>query len=205
MAEEFVIDDKTSEGSGSSNIIIRDLKDFIQDDCEVTKFELSPDEKYIDVEVVNPAGKRASKRLYLPKDKSEYQGNDKKTPEQQYESAKDTFFKSLANFVRRYKGKDYKVSGRSFVEITKAIQTAATPLLSSKKVRVLLELRKSDKGIFTNIGSFSPFEDMDTVTSFRINDTQKNLLAEKNAYKPDSDGVEMTETATAPVDTAEMF
>lgn len=182
MAEMFGFDETTSEGTGGKNIVVKEEGDFIQDNCTVTKFELSTDEKYIDVEIENANGKTSNKRIYLPKATSEYT-----TPEK-YKKAVEVFGGALANISRRYKGEAYKASGSTAIEVTKKVITDIKPLLARVPVRVKLELREGPTGgIFTNIASFGPFEDMNKKSAFVINNDQKLLLAKKNAYKPDAE------------------
>lgn len=62
---------------------------------------------------------------------------------------------------------------------------AITPKLNNVTLFCAMELNKGDKGIFTNVGSFSPFSL--TGEDITIMSKQKDLLKEKLAYKPDAD------------------
>lgn len=173
----FVIDENTSEGG--KNISIFEEKDFIQL-CEITKYELDPEEKYINCEVKNERGKISTKRFYLPKDKSEY------PDEKKYTSAVRTFVSNMANIARRFKGKDFKVEGKNALDMAQKVISIVHPILATKKVHVLFELNKGDRGTFTNVSSFSPFAD--DAKDLTISAAQKVLLHEFRSGK--SSGVE---------------
>lgn len=166
----FVIDSTTSEG-GSKNIIIYEEQDFIQQ-CKITKYTLSDDNKYIDIEVKNLQGKVCNSRMYLPKEKSEY------ATEEKYNNAVRIFLGNMANIARKFKGEDYKVEGRDAIEVVTKVIRDITPFLNSKTVYVLFELTENDKGIFTRIGSFSPFGEKES--DLKVSVKQKTLLHKKN-------------------------
>ena len=175
----FVIDNTTSEGR-SKNISIYGTNDFIQQ-CEVTKYELSDDKTYIQAEVVNGQGKVSNARYYLPKDKDKYETEDK------YKVAVRIFLGNMANVARKYKGEDFKIEGSSALDVAEKVIVAIKPLLKGKKLFVLFELTENTKGIFTRIGSFSPFANK--AEDLIISQKQKDLLEKKKTggAKPDAD------------------
>lgn len=174
----FVIDESTSEGGKS--IVVNEEKDFIQL-CKITKYVLSDDQKYIDVEVTNDRGKTCSTRFYLPKEESEY------ADEKKYKTAVRIFLSNMANVGRKFRGADYKVEGKNALDVANKVITAITPSLGSKKLYTLFELTENDKGIFTRIGAFSPFAEK--AEDLSINPKQKELLHKRSnsSAKPDVD------------------
>jgi len=189
----FVIDETTEEGGGSKYIQIVEEKDFIQTDVLVTKFQLSEDAKYIEVEVTNSKGQAASRRWYLPKEESEYPEKKK------YLNAVKVFMGNMANISRKYMGESYKVTGNTAAEIANKVISDITPKLDKVKVAVLLELNEVDKGIFTNIGSFAPFS-VDG-SDLAVDGKQRLLLQKKLislSAKPDSDLPPTGETKKTP-------
>lgn len=194
----FVIDSNTQESSGGKYIQIYEEKDFIQGNCTLTTLELSSDNRYIQLEVTNPTGQIANKRMYLPKTKSEYVGEDK------FMNAVKVFMGNVANLARRYKGEAYTASGANALEIAQKLIADVTPMMSMKKVAVSLELVESPDGkMYTNIGSFAPFAD--TTETLTVEPKQKLLLAKKlaqatAAVTPDTDAVTTMGDFTPPAD-----
>jgi len=176
----FVIDSTTNEGSGSKNIVIYGEADFIQE-CEITKYELSADKLYIQAEVVNKQGKTSNARYYLPKAKESYETEDK------YKTAVRIFLGNMANIARKFKGEDYKVEGKDALDVAEKVIAAITPMLKGKKLFVLFELTENSKGIFSRIGSFSPFAN--NAKDLIISQKQKDLLEKRKngTTKPDAE------------------
>lgn len=183
MENLFVIDSTTNEGT-SKSIFINSEADFVQQG-KITKLELSEDNKFYMVNFTNKAGQslKYDKRYYLPKDKSEY------ADEEKYKKAVQIFLSNMANLGRKFKGEDYKVEGSSALDVALKVIGAVKPLLN-KEIFAFFELEKKDKGIFPNLGSFSPFGTIKEELMVKINAKQKELLEEKRNYKtsPDSDG-----------------
>jgi len=178
MAENlFVINEGTSEGT-SKNINVREEVDFIQQG-KLTKYELSEDNRYIQIEFTNTRGQVSNRRMYLPKDASEYQSDDK------YKKAISIFMGNMANVSRKYMGDTYTTQGNTALEIAIKVIKDITPKLSTVVLFCLMELNETDKGIFTNVGSFSPFSM--TGSDLVVSKKQKDLLQKKLAYKPDTD------------------
>lgn len=174
----FSIDTNTSEGTGSKTINVKSEADFIQQG-KVTKYELSEDKKYINIEFTNTKNQTANKRLYLPKDASEYQDQDK------YKKAISIFMGNMANISRKYMGDTYKCDGDTLLQVVERVIRDIQPKLNNVTLFCAMELSKTDKGIYTNVGSFSPFSV--TGEDIVIMQKQKDLLKEKLAYKPDTD------------------
>ena len=174
----FSINESTSEGTGSKSINVRSEADFIQQG-KITKYELSDDKKYINIEFTNTKNQTANKRLYLPKDESGYADQDK------YKKAISIFMGNMANVSRKFMGDTYKCDGDSVIQVVEKVIKDITPRLNNVTLFCVMELNKGDKGIFTNVGSFSPFSL--TGGDIVIMAKQKDLLKEKLAYKPDTD------------------
>ena len=174
----FSIDSNTSEGTGSKSINVRSEADFVQQG-KITKYELSDDKKYINIEFTNTKNQTASKRLYLPKEESSYDSGDK------YKKAISIFMGNMANVSRKFMGDTYKCEGDSVASVAEKVIRDITPKLNNVTLFCAMELNKGDKGIFTNVGSFSPFSL--TGEDITIMSKQKDLLKEKLAYKPDTD------------------
>ena len=169
----FSFDEKTSEGK-STNINVRSLEDFIHKG-KVTKIEIPDDERWVHVEFTNEIGQTANKNFFFPKDNGDAE---------KYAKSVKFFMQNMANIGRRYMGTEYKVSGTSCVDVARKVLKDVATRLNSKEVFCLMELNKSktDDKIYTNIGSFSPLSD--TGKDLFITEKQKQLLAEKLAFKP---------------------
>ena len=174
----FSIDASTSEGTGSKSINVRSEADFVQQG-KITKYELSDDKKYINIEFTNTKNQTANKRLYLPKGESEYTDGDK------YKKAISIFMGNMANVSRKYMGESYVCNGDSAVQVAEKVIRDISTKLNNVTLFCAMELNKGDKGIFTNVGSFSPFSL--TGEDITIMGKQKDLLKEKLAYKPDAE------------------
>lgn len=174
----FSINESTSEGTGSKSINVRSEADFIQQG-KITKYELSEDKRFINIEFTNTKNQTANKRLYLPKDESGYADQDK------YKKAISIFMGNMANVSRKFMGDTYKCDGDSVIQVVEKVIKDITPRLNNVTLFCAMELNKGDKGIFTNVGSFSPFSL--TGEDIVIMAKQKELLKEKLAYKPDAD------------------
>jgi hypothetical protein len=185
MTNPFVINETSSEGNEQSkNITIKTEQDFIQKG-KITQYSLSEDGKYIEVNFTNDKGQnfRFGKRYYLPKEKAEYDSEDK------YNKAIQIFMNNMVNVARKIKGENFKVEGTSAKDVANKVITAVNSGMNSKEIYAFIELEDKDKGIFPNLGNYSPFGNTREDLLGKVTSKQKELLAKREAQFQASKGV----------------
>ena len=179
----FVIDENSNDGT-SKYIGIRNEDDFIKFG-KLTKYAISEDGKYIEANFTTKDGLslRFDKRYNLPISKENYKSEEK------YNKAVQIFLNNMVNIGKKFKGDTYKVSGTDALDLAKKVIADITPLMKTKDIWAFFELEEKEKGIFPNLGSFSPFGNTKEELVGKVTSTQKNLLEKRKTggAKPDAD------------------
>ncbi len=171
----IVLDDSIRERS--DYLSINSENDFIQK-VKISRFEISTDGTYYELEVTNDGGYKCSSRFYLPKNEKDYDSPEK------FQGAKNIFLRNLNNILKRFY-ESVKIEATDFVSLTKNVIEKVRPFLNKKDVYVLLELNETSDGIFTRIARYSPFASDPKV--LKVPNQQIELLKKKNSVVPDNE------------------
>lgn len=189
MSEEniFNIDPNVKESTPSKFVLIEKEDDFVQDNVYIKSLELDPEEnRYFQVTAERNGQQMQTQRQYFP-DKSSARN------EETFKKASQIKRGLLANILRKFKGEDAAVQADNWVDMVRKIDEACKPHYSSTPLRVKLELVENQGKFYSNISTFSPFENMSVPSNqskLRVTAKDKQMLRnklEEEKVKPDSD------------------